>query len=117
MRDNRGVNISGNARVSGQISTGDNTVQTQGGPAAGPDDATTAALDRVEDLLDDHEADLPEAARARRDLADLREEAESDDPDEDRVSGALARLARRVGGVAALAEAVHALAGQLGAGG
>ncbi|MEV4258146.1 DUF5955 family protein, partial [Spirillospora sp. NPDC049652] len=82
------------------------------GPAAGPPDGTAAALDRVADLIDEHEADLPEAARARRDLADVREEAEADDPDGDRLSGALDRLARRVGGVAALAEAVHTLAAQ-----
>ncbi|RFU40123.1 hypothetical protein DZF91_18750 [Actinomadura logoneensis] len=112
--DHRGVRIGGNARVSGQISTGDHSVQIQGGPAAGPPDGTAAALARVAELIDAHEADLPEAARARRDLADVREEAETGDPDTDRMSGALDRLARRVGGVAALAEAVHALATRLG---
>ncbi|WP_026414785.1 DUF5955 family protein [Actinomadura oligospora] len=113
--DDRGVRIGGNARVSGQISTGDDSVQIQGA-RSGEDDGTAGALDRVADLIDAHEADLPEAARARRDLADIREEAEADDPDGDRMSGALERLARRVGGVAALAEAVHVLAGQLGVG-
>ncbi|MCP2337274.1 DUF5955 family protein [Actinomadura rupiterrae] len=116
MRDDRGVHISGKARVTGQISTGDNSTQIQGGRPSGADDATAEALDLVEDLLDEHEADLPDAARARRDLADVREESESDDPDEDRMSGALARLTRRVTGVTALTEAVHALAGQLGLG-
>ncbi|MEV5570996.1 DUF5955 family protein [Spirillospora sp. NPDC052269] len=113
--DDRGVRIGGNARVSGQISTGDNSVQIQNA-TGGADEGTASAIGRVADLIDAHEADLPEAARARRDLADIREESETDDPDGDRVSGALERLTRRVGGVAALAEAVHALAGRLGLG-
>ncbi|MFC5183996.1 DUF5955 family protein [Actinomadura harenae] len=113
--DDRGVHIGGNARVSGQISTGDNSVQIQGA-RGDADEGTAEALARVAELIAAHEADLPEAARARRDLADVREEAEADDPDDDRMSGALARLARRVAGVTALAEAVHALATRLGLG-
>ncbi|TDD74566.1 hypothetical protein E1293_29375 [Actinomadura darangshiensis] len=109
----RGITIGGGASVSGQVATGDHVTQNQqvnAGPAA-------EALARVERLLERHAADLAEPGRARRDLADLREEAESADADPERMRGALERLGRRVGGVAVLAEAVRSLAGALGAGG
>ncbi|MDL4814858.1 DUF5955 family protein [Actinomadura opuntiae] len=110
----RGISIGGHANVSGQVASGDHVTQNQQiVGAAGTDVAE--ALARVERLLEQHAGDLPEAGRARRDLADVREEAQEDDPDPERMNGALARLARRVSGVAALAEAVHALTTALGA--
>ncbi|GAA2156276.1 DUF5955 family protein [Actinomadura napierensis] len=112
----RGISIGGHANVSGQVATGDNVTQNQQiAGAAGSD--VTEALARVEALLERHAAELPEAARARRDLADVHEEAQEDDPDPERMGGALARLGRRVAGVAALAEAVRALAAAVGMGG
>ena len=112
----RGIRIGGNANVSGQIASGDNVTQNQQ-INAGPPDGVAEALARVEQLLDAHAGDLPEPGRARRDLADVREEAGSDDPDDERMEGALTRLGRRVAGVAALAEAVRALGAALGVGG
>ncbi|KAB2370845.1 DUF5955 family protein [Actinomadura montaniterrae] len=112
----RGISIGGHANVSGQVASGDHVTQNQRiAGASGPDAAD--ALARVERLLEQHAAELPEAARARRDLADVREEAQEDDPDPERMGGALARLGRRVAGVAALAEAVRALAAAVGMGG
>lgn len=111
----RGISIGGGANVSGQIATGDHVTQNQR-VNAGPSPDVAAALDRVERLLDEHSADVPEHGRARRDLADVREEAESGDADPDRAAGALERLGRRVGGVAALAEAVRQLAAAMGVG-
>lgn len=111
----RGIRIGGNARVSGQVAAGENVTQHQR-IGAGPSGDVADALARVERLLEAHAAELAEPARARRDLADVREEADSGDPDPERVEGALARLGRRVSGVAALAEAVHALGNALGLG-
>ncbi|WP_433142304.1 DUF5955 family protein [Actinomadura nitritigenes] len=113
----RGISIGGHANVSGQIATGDNVTQNQQVVGGGAGADVAEALARVERLLDRHAAELPEAARARRDLADVREEAEDGDPDAERMGGALARLGRRVAGVAALAEAVRALAAAVGLGG
>ncbi|MFI6514762.1 DUF5955 family protein [Spirillospora sp. NPDC050679] len=109
----RGISIGGNASVSGQVATGDNVTQTQHQGGAAESGALTG-LARVERLLDEHADRVPEAGRARRDLADIREELEGDDPDPERMEGALGRLARRVAGVAVLAEAVQNLAGRLG---
>ncbi|MFA1550866.1 DUF5955 family protein [Actinomadura chokoriensis] len=115
-RGDRGIRIGGNANVSGQVASGDNVTQNQQ-INAGPSSEVREALARVERLLDAHAGDVAEPARARRDLVDVREEAESGDPDAERMAGALERLGRRVAGVAALAEAVHGLAGALGVGG
>ncbi|WP_433332736.1 DUF5955 family protein [Spirillospora sp. CA-294931] len=114
----RGVNIGGSASVSGQISTGDDSVQIQGraeAPSARPTEVEQA-LARVAALLDEHAADLTEPERARRDLADVQEEAAQDDPDPERMEGALGRLARRVAPVVVLTEAVQQLTGLLGLG-
>jgi acyl transferase domain-containing protein len=114
----RGVSIGGNARVSGQIATGDSVTQNQqinAAPGGAADAATVAAaLERLARLLEQHAQELDEPQRARRDLADVREEIEEDDPDSERMEGALQRLGRRVGGVAVLAEAVHQLGAALG---
>lgn len=111
----RGVSIGGNANVSGQIATGDNVTQNQQ-VNAGPAPDVAEALANVERLLAAHAAELDEPGRAGRDLADIREEAESDDPDAERMEGALARLGRRVAGVAVLTEAVQRLAVTAGIG-
>ena len=111
----RTLNISGN--VYGQVASGDHVTQNQQINAAGPGQDVVDALARVERLLEAHAGDLAEPGRARRDLADVREEAASDDPDPERVEGALGRLGRRVAGVAVLAEAVHALGTAIGIGG
>ncbi|XRQ10883.1 hypothetical protein ACN3XK_08295 [Actinomadura welshii] len=111
----RGVSIGGNANVSGQIATGDNVTQNQQINAA-PPAAVAEALAHVERLLEAHAAGLDEPGRARRDLADVREEVESGDADPERVEGALARLGRRVAGVSVLAEAVQRLAVTAGIG-
>jgi hypothetical protein len=111
----RGISIGGSAQVSGQIATGDNVTQNQQVNAA-PPAAVTEALALVERLLDAHAAELPDPDRARRDLADIREETESADPDPERTGSALERLGRRVGGVAALAEGVRQLTTALGMG-
>ncbi|MGI5166815.1 DUF5955 family protein [Spirillospora sp. CA-253888] len=109
----RGIHIGGN--VSGQVASGDHVTQIQQrGGAAEP--GPLAALARVERLLDEHAGGVPEAGRARRDLADVREELEGGDPDPERVEGALGRLARRVAAVAVLTEAVRDLTGRLGLG-
>ncbi|TDE21461.1 hypothetical protein [Actinomadura sp. 6K520] len=111
----RGVSIGGNANVSGQIATGDNVTQNQQ-INAGPSPDVAEALATVARLLEAHAAELDEPGRARRDLADIREEAESDDADTERMEGALARLGRRVAGVAVLTEAVQRLAVTAGIG-
>ncbi|TDC75177.1 DUF5955 family protein [Actinomadura sp. 7K507] len=111
----RGISIGGNASVSGQIATGDNVTQNQQINAA-PSPELGEALAAVERLLEAHTADLDEPGRARRDLADIREEVESGDADTERVEGALARLGRRVAGVSVLAEAVQRLAVTAGIG-
>ncbi|MFI0350631.1 hypothetical protein [Actinomadura sp. 9N407] len=110
----RSVNIGGNASVSGQISTGDDTVQIQRTEA--PVSAAAESLDRVERLLERHAAEIAEVDKARRDLADIRREIEESDPDSERIGGALDRLGRRVAGVAVLTEAVGQLTTTLGLG-
>jgi hypothetical protein len=67
------------------------------------------ALDRLERLLDRHESSLVEPVKARRDLADIREEAGQRDRDDGRLADALRRLASRVTAVGVLAEAVRQL--------
>jgi hypothetical protein len=112
----RGIRIGGNANVSGQVASGDHVTQNQQ-INAGASREVEEALARVERLLEAHAGDVDEPGRARRDLADVREEADSADPDTERMEGALTRLGRRVTGVAVLAEAVHALGTALGVGG
>jgi hypothetical protein len=116
-RGDRGIIIGGNANVSGQVASGDHVTQNQRIDAAAPGQDIADALARVERLLEAHGADVEEPGRARRDLADVREEADSADPDTERMEGALTRLGRRVTGVVVLAEAVHALGTALGVGG
>ncbi|MBC6460340.1 DUF5955 family protein [Actinomadura sp. HBU206391] len=67
------------------------------------------ALDRLERLLGRHEGSLAEPVKARRDLADIREEAGQRDRDDGRLADALRRLAARVTAVGVLAEAVRQL--------
>jgi hypothetical protein len=67
------------------------------------------ALDRLERLLGRHASSLAEPLKARRDLADIREEAGQCDRDDGRLSDALRRLASRVTAVGVLAEAVRQL--------
>jgi hypothetical protein len=109
----RGISIGGNANVSGQIATGDNVVQMQQTGAADGSPAAAALL-HLERLLDQYAAEVDELEKARRDLADIRSELEEADTDDERVSGALERLGRRVAGVAALTEAVQGLTATLG---
>ncbi|ROO82684.1 hypothetical protein EDD29_0166 [Actinocorallia herbida] len=112
MRDDRSVHISGGTVSGGQINTGDHVTMNQAGQDTAPELA--AALDRVAELLARHAAELPEAARAGRDLRDLREEVESADPDLPRRNGALARLTQRVTVVTPLLEAVETVRNLLG---
>ncbi|TDD27093.1 hypothetical protein E1287_35275 [Actinomadura sp. KC06] len=100
-----------------RVAAGDNVTQNQQINAAGTSREVAEAFARVERLLGDHGADVPELGRARRDLADVQEEAESEDPDPERMEGALERLGRRVGGVAVLADAVRQLGAVIGVGG
>jgi dihydropteroate synthase len=72
------------------------------------------ALARVERLLTEHADNLEEGAQAGRDLAEIREEAASDRPDQPRLTAALKRLAERVSSVGVLLAAVKDLAGTLG---
>ncbi|MFC5745973.1 hypothetical protein [Actinomadura rugatobispora] len=109
----RGIVIGGSARVSGQIASGDSVTQNQQVNTTVGTEAAVA-LDRVEQLLDQYGERLPEGARARRDLEDVRRELAETDPDEERIAGAMERLGRRVAGVAVLAEAVGAALGALG---
>ncbi|GAA2086213.1 hypothetical protein GCM10009780_26620 [Actinomadura alba] len=67
------------------------------------------ALDRLERLLGRHAGSLAEPVKARRDLADIREEAGQRDRDDGRLADALRRLASRVTAVGVLAEAVRQL--------
>jgi hypothetical protein len=71
------------------------------------------ALDRLERLLGRHERSLAEPVKARRDLADIREEAGQPDRDDGRLADALRRLASRVTAVGVLAEAVRQLRAHL----
>ncbi|WP_395110646.1 DUF5955 family protein [Actinomadura sp. SCN-SB] len=109
----RGIVIGGHAHVSGQVAAGAEVTQNQQINTTAPTEAA-AALDRVRRLLDEHAAQVPEANRARRDLDDIRRELEEEDTDEERVTGALERLGRRVAGVAVLAEAVRQLGTAVG---
>ncbi|MDX6738465.1 DUF5955 family protein [Actinocorallia sp. A-T 12471] len=105
MRDDHSVHISGSSLSGGQINTGDHVTMNQA--AQGASAELAGAFDRVVELLERYAAEVPEAARARRDLGEVREEAESADPDVPRRDGALARLTHRVAAVSPLLAAVE----------
>jgi hypothetical protein len=109
--DDHSVHIGGNATVSGQVASGDKVTQTQHVTYADPQ--LNDALDRLEQLLDRHAADLAEPDKARRDLADVRAEVAEPEPDKDRISDSVKRLTARVASVGALAEAVRQIAEKL----
>lgn len=104
--NDRSVHISGGT-VSGQIATGDHSVQHQTTPAPSDPTPLVEALDRLERLL--AETDLPDADRARRNLRDVREEVTADHPDVERRDSALQRLAAIVAPITVLTEAVTAV--------
>ncbi|NKZ08015.1 hypothetical protein [Actinomadura latina] len=108
MSDN--MYIGGDAQISGQVAMGRIVRQEQHTVAASPE---RDLLDRVAALIDEHAAELPEASRAVRDLADVRQEVDAEDADPERRDNALRRLADRVAPVAAIAEAVRQLADAL----
>ncbi|MEU8321882.1 hypothetical protein AB0C33_26320 [Nonomuraea sp. NPDC048881] len=100
-----GVHISG-GEVSGPIAVGPHsraTVNNLGGSAPGE---AARLLDRLERLLAEHEAEVTEPARARRDVADVRQEIEQADPDRSRVLDALKRLSARAAEVSVIVEVV-----------
>ncbi|NUO96960.1 MAG: hypothetical protein HOW71_14970 [Nonomuraea sp.] len=100
-----GVHISG-GEVNGPIAIGPHsraTVNNLG--QAGPGEAARL-LDRLAQLLAEHEGRVAEPERARRDLADVRQEAEQAEPDRARVMDALKRLSARAAEVSVIVEVV-----------
>ncbi|SEF77026.1 hypothetical protein SAMN05444920_101600 [Nonomuraea solani] len=97
------VDVSG-GEVSGAIAMGPGaraTVNNVGARGeAGP------LLDRLERLLGEHAADLPEAAQAGRDVEDVRRELEQAEPDRSRILDALKRLSVRAAEVSVIVEVV-----------
>lgn len=101
-----GVHISG-GEVSGPIAVGPHsraTVNHLGRP--GPGEEVSRLLDRLAELLAEHEGRVSEPERARRDLADVRQEAEEAEPDRARVMDALKRLSARAAEVSVIVEVV-----------
>jgi hypothetical protein len=100
-----GVHITG-GNVSGPIAMGAHARATvnNAGPAASGE--LKQLLERLERLLGEHEAELAEPARARRDAADVRQELEEAEPDRSRVLDALKRLSVRAAEVSVIVEVV-----------
>ncbi|MEV0380350.1 DUF5955 family protein [Nonomuraea sp. NPDC050643] len=99
------LNVSG-GEISGAIAMGPNssaTVHNTGTPAGGE---AARLLDRLERLLAEHAANLPEAVQAGRDVTDLRQELEQAQPDRSRMLDALKRLSVRAAEVSVIVEVV-----------
>ncbi|MGW0807351.1 hypothetical protein [Nonomuraea sp. NPDC002799] len=102
-----GMHVSG-GHVSGPIAMGPDARATVNNLAPA-DDPAGRLLERLERLLQEHEADLAEPARARRDAADIRRELAEADPDRSRVLDALQRLSVRAAEVSAIVGVVAQL--------
>ncbi|MFG1943832.1 hypothetical protein [Nonomuraea sp. NPDC048826] len=102
MQENNTVNVHGGS-VSGPVAVGHRAkavAHTPGSPEL------RALLDRLAGLVDEHEAHVAEPGRARRDVADVRDELAEPEPDRDRVLDALRRLSRRAAEVTAITDMI-----------
>ncbi|HEV7934539.1 MAG TPA: DUF5955 family protein [Actinomadura sp.] len=95
------------------LDIGDGDLIGRVGRPGGTSPQVVDALDRLERLLARHASSLSEPGKARRDLADIREEAGCGDRDDSRLADALRRLASRVTTVGVLTEAVRQLGADL----
>ncbi|MGW0481028.1 hypothetical protein [Nonomuraea sp. NPDC003214] len=102
MADQYGIRIDGGT-VNGPIAMGPNARATVNHGGSGE---ASLLLDRLDRLLAEHEAELAEPARARRDAADVRQELAEAEPDRGRVLDALRRLSARAAEVTAIVEVV-----------
>ncbi|GAA3124640.1 hypothetical protein [Streptosporangium carneum] len=87
---------------------GAQAVQHTTAPAGGDRPAELLAL--IRELVRRHAAELGDTRPLLRDADQVEAELQEDSPDGDYLSGTLARMAGRVTSVAAIAEAVAALA-------
>jgi hypothetical protein len=95
------------------LTTGNADLFGRAGRLGGTSPEVVDALGRLERLVTRYESSLAEPGKARRDLADIREEAGHCDRDDGRLADALRRLASRVTAVGVLAEAVRELGADL----
>ncbi len=107
---NEGISTGGGNITGGQFAVNVRGDVEQHASSAPPPDV----LDRLEALLAEHSARLPEGEEAEGDLADVREQLTKDTPDRRRITDALRRLSERVASVAALITAVKEVAKSLG---
>lgn len=66
-----------------------------------------AALDRLRELVDQHSDRIPEAARVKKDIDSLDNEAHDADPDTERLRDTINRIVARVGMVGTVLAAVN----------
>jgi hypothetical protein len=70
------------------------------------DDGLEAALGVLLRLIDEHRSEIPEADRAIKDVATLRDQVGEDDPDPDGLLDTIKRIGRRVAMAGAVVAAV-----------
>jgi hypothetical protein len=106
--NNQGTMITGGT-VTGPVASGDRAQAIQYGSAGTPaeHDELRRELAALRELLDRYAAEVDGADKARRDADDIEQEICQAEPDRDRVTDALNRLAKRVSAVGALAVAVN----------
>ncbi|NRQ30969.1 hypothetical protein HII36_03860 [Nonomuraea sp. NN258] len=97
-----GMHISG-GNVSGPIAMGPHARATVNNFA---DPAAARLLDRLEQLIGEHQSEVAEPERALRDVADVRQELAETEPDRSRVLDALKRLSARAAEVSVIVEVV-----------
>ncbi|MEU0517434.1 hypothetical protein [Streptosporangium sp. NPDC006007] len=108
-QDNSGFHITGGT-FNGPMAAGAGAQAVQHTGAATSGDRTTELLALIRDLVRRHAAELGDTRPVLRDADQVEAELQEENPDQDHLSGSLARMAARVAPVTAIAEAVAALA-------
>ena len=101
------LNIGGNSYGPNAVGRGARAVQRDVTIGAAGDDRLPVALAKLRHLVDEHEAQIPEAPRVRKDIDSLEREAQQADPDREGLRDIVKRILARVAAVGVVVAAAN----------
>jgi uncharacterized protein DUF5955 len=101
------LNIGGDSYGPNAVGRGARAVQREVRISKTGDDRLPVALATLRRLVDEHEAQIPEAARVRKDIEAVERETQDPDPDREGLRDTFRRILARVGAVGVVVAAVN----------
>ena len=101
------LNIGGNSYGPNAVGRGARATQRDVAITAAGDDRLPVSLARLRRLVDEHQAQIPEVARVRKDIESVEREAQDPDPDKEGLRDTFRRILARVAAVGVVVAAAN----------